>query len=208
MACAWHSARLPVAGSAVTAGGYVVQLVDDPNHAATLRLEWARRAEWDDWSRHSEGCYVLRTNVTDWPPDELWKTYIQLTEAEAAFRIHKTELSLRPIWHQRADRVQAHILVCFLAYVLWKTLAQWQKRAGLGNSPRTLLDQIGSIQSADIILPIAATPEREFAPPLRRASRSLASHPPRSPRPPPSRSPPPPGAQRTNVVPTAGPKRP
>jgi hypothetical protein len=69
---------------------------------------------------------------------------------------------LRPIWHQRADRVQTHILVCFLAYVLWKTLEQWQKRAGLGNSPRTLLDQIGSIQSADVILPIAATPEREL----------------------------------------------
>jgi transposase len=144
------------------AGRYDVRLVDDPSHAATLRLEWTRRAEWDDWSRHSEGCYVLRTNVTDWTTDELWKTYIQLTEAEAAFRIHKTELSLRPIWHQRADRVQAHILVCFLAYVLWKTLEQWQKRAGLGNSPRTLLDQIGSIQSADIILPIAATPEREL----------------------------------------------
>jgi transposase len=144
------------------AGRYVVHLVDDPSHPATLRLEWARRAEWDDWSRHSEGCYVLRTNVTDWTTDELWKTYIQLTEAEAAFRIHKTELSLRPIWHQRADRVQAHILVCFLAYVLWKTLEQWQKRAGLGNSPRTLLDQIGSIQSADVILPIAATPAREL----------------------------------------------
>jgi len=144
------------------AGRYDVRLVDDPSHAATLRLEWTRRAEWDDWSRHSEGCYVLRTNVTDWTTDELWKTYIQLTEAEAAFRIHKTELSLRPIWHQRADRVQAHILVCFLAYVLWKTLEQWQKRAGLGNSPRTLLDQIGSIQSADVILPIAATPEREL----------------------------------------------
>jgi hypothetical protein len=144
------------------AGRYVVRLVDDPSLAATLRLEWARRAEWDDWSRHSEGCYVLRTNVTDWTTDELWKTYIQLTEAVAAFRIHKTELSLRPIWHQRADRVQAHILVCFLAYVLWKTLEQWQKRAGLGNSPRTLLDQIGSIQSADVILPIAATPKREL----------------------------------------------
>lgn len=144
------------------AGRYVVRLVDDPSHAATLRLEWARRTEWDDWSRHSEGCYVLRTNVTDWTTDALWKTYIQLTEAEAAFRIHKTELSLRPIWHQRADRVQAHILVCFLAYVLWKSLEQWQKRAGLGNSPRTLLDQIGSIQSADVILPIAATPEREL----------------------------------------------
>ena len=47
---------------------------------------------------------MLRTNVTDWTPEQLWKTYIQLTEAEAAFRIHKTELSLRPIWHQRSER--------------------------------------------------------------------------------------------------------
>jgi len=61
---------------------------------------------------------VLRTNVTDWTPDELWRTYVQLTDAEAAFRIQKSELGIRPVWHQRADRVQAHILVCFLAYVL------------------------------------------------------------------------------------------
>lgn len=53
-------------------------------------------------------------------------TYIQLSEAEAAFRIHKSDLSIRPIWHQRTERVQAHILVCFLAYLLWKTLEQWQ----------------------------------------------------------------------------------
>ena len=56
-------------------------------------------------------------------------------------RIHKSDLSLRPIWHQKVERVQAHILVCFLAYVLWKTLEQWQQRAGLGNSPRTILNR-------------------------------------------------------------------
>lgn len=148
--------------NARAAGRYEVCVHDDDSHPSGLRFEWHARAEWDDWSRHSEGCYVLRTNVTDWTPEELWKTYIQLTEAEAAFRIHKTELSLRPIWHQRADRVQAHILVCFLAYVLWKTLEQWQIRAGLGNSPRTILDELGVIQSADVILPTATTPEREL----------------------------------------------
>lgn len=141
---------------------YLVQVIDDPSRAATLRLQWSIRAEWDDWSRHSEGCYVLRTNITDWTAQELWTTYIQLTEAEAAFRIHKTELSLRPIWHQRADRVQAHILVCFLAYVLWKTLEQWQIRAGLGSSPRTILDELACIQSTDVVLPTATTPEREL----------------------------------------------
>jgi len=50
--------------------------------------------------------------------EALWRTYIQLTKAEAAFRIHRSELSIRPIWHQRETRVLAHILVCFLAYVL------------------------------------------------------------------------------------------
>lgn len=144
------------------AGRYSVDVREDDTHPSGLRLEWRVRAEWDDWSRHSEGCYVLRTNVSDWTPEELWKTYIQLTEAEAAFRIHKTELSLRPIWHQRADRVQAHILVCFLAYVMWKTLEQWQMRAGLGNSPRTILDELGAIQSTDVILPTASAPEREL----------------------------------------------
>jgi len=94
-----------------------------------LRLSCAVRPQWDEWARNSEGCYLLRTNIADWDAEQLWRTYIQLSEAEAAFRIHKSELSIRPIWHQREDRVQAHILVCFLAYV-WKTLEQWQSRAG------------------------------------------------------------------------------
>lgn len=135
------------------AGRYVIEFVPDPTHPAGVRLDWSARPEWDDWARWSEGCYVLRTNVTDWSPDELWRTYIQLTDAEAAFRIQKSELGIRPVWHQRADRVQAHILVCFLAYVLWKTLEQWQRRAGLGQSPRTIFDELRRIQSTDIVLP-------------------------------------------------------
>jgi hypothetical protein len=71
--------------------------------------------------QNSSGCYMLRSNVTDWSPEDLWRAYIQLTEAEAAFHIHKSDLAIRPVWHQREDRVQAHILVCFLSYVLWKT---------------------------------------------------------------------------------------
>jgi hypothetical protein len=100
--------------------------------------------------------------VRDWSSEELWRTYIQLTEAEAAFRIHKSDLSIRPIWHQKAERVQAHILVCFLAYVLWKTLEQWQQRAGLGSSPRTILEEIGRIQSTDVVVPLADEPGREL----------------------------------------------
>ena len=101
----------------------------------------------------SEGAYLLRTNIEDWSDEQLWRAYIQLTQAEAAFRIHKDQLRVRPIWHQREDRVLAHILVCFLAFVLWKSLEMWQQRAGLGNSPRTVLDELVRIQSHDVILP-------------------------------------------------------
>jgi hypothetical protein len=76
-------------------------LVDDPTTSAKLRLRWSTRVEWDDWSRHSEGCYVLRSNVNDWTPEALWQTYVQLTEAEDAFRVHKSDLSIRPIWHHK-----------------------------------------------------------------------------------------------------------
>lgn len=144
------------------AARYLIRLTDDPAPPAGLRLDWSARPEWDDWARLSEGCYVLRTNVQDWTAEELWKTYIQLTDAEAAFRIHKSQLSIRPIWHQRADRVQAHILVCFLAYVLWKTLEQWQSRAGLGNSPRTILEELARIDSTDVVLPTVTTPQRDL----------------------------------------------
>ena len=135
------------------AARYVIEFVPAPTVPAGVRLTWAARPEWDDWARWSEGCYVLRSNIVDWSPEDLWRTYIQLTEAEAAFRIQKSELGIRPVWHQRADRVQAHVLVCFLAYVLWKTLEQWQRRAGLGQSPRTILEELHRVQSADIILP-------------------------------------------------------
>jgi hypothetical protein len=108
---------------------------------------------FDDWAALSEGAYLLRSNIDDWSDQKLWKAYIQLTQAEAAFRIQKDQLNLRPIWHQREDRVQAHILVCFLAFVLWKSLEMWQSRAGLGNSPRTILAELARIQSHDVVLP-------------------------------------------------------
>jgi transposase len=144
------------------AGRYEIRVEDDATKPSGLRLAWSAKPEWDDWAQHSEGTYVLRTNVHEWSEEELWRTYIQLTEAEAAFRIHKTDLSIRPIWHQKAERVEAHILVCFLAYVLWKTLDQWQQRAGLGNSPRTILEELARIQSTDVVLPLADGSRREL----------------------------------------------
>jgi transposase len=117
------------------------------------RLVWKKVEKWRDWAALSEGCYLLRTNVSDWSDEELWKAYIQLTEAEGAFRIHKSDLRLRPIWHQKEERVQAHILVCFLAYVLWKTLGQKCRRAGLGDEPRRVFEELGEIELVDVVLP-------------------------------------------------------
>jgi transposase len=122
---------------------------------AGFRVTVAYNASFDNWATLSEGAYLLRSNISDWNDQQLWKAYIQLTQAEAAFRIQKDQLNVRPIWHQREDRVQAHILVCFLAFVLWKSLEMWQQRGGLGNSPRTILEELARIQSHDVVLPTA-----------------------------------------------------
>jgi transposase len=119
----------------------------------SARIDWSKIEATRDWTTLSSGCYLLRTNVSDWSDEELWKAYIQLTEAEAAFRIHKSDLSIRPIWHQKEERVLAHIFVCFLAYVLWKTLAQLCSKAGLGDEPRRVLSELSEIRSLDVVLP-------------------------------------------------------
>ena len=94
-----------------------------------------------------------RQRKGDWDAEELWRAYIHLTDAEAAFRIQKSDLRIRPVWHQTAGRVQAHLLVCFLACVLRKTLAGWMSRAGLGNSPTTVLEELARIKSTDVVAP-------------------------------------------------------
>lgn len=144
------------------AARYSISLLQDKTTPAGVKLKWNARPEWDDWARLTEGTYILRSNIHDWTDQQLWNTYIQLTEAEAAFRIQKSDLCIRPIWHHKQDRIKAHILICFLAYVLWKTLQQWQSRAGLGDSPRTILTEFSRIQSADIALPLADGSKREL----------------------------------------------
>jgi transposase len=117
------------------------------------RLTWTKKESLRKWATLTDGCYVLRSNVQDWTDEELWQAYMQLTEAESAFRIQKSDLSIRPIWHQKEHRVLAHILVCFLAYVLWKTLAQLCHGAGLGDEPRRVLDELGELRVMDVVLP-------------------------------------------------------
>jgi len=74
-------------------------------------------------------------------------------QVEKAFRIQKGDLSIRPVWHQKSDRVQSHILVCFLAYVLWKTLGRLCRHAGMGDEPRKVLHELAHIKLTDVILP-------------------------------------------------------
>lgn len=131
----------------------VIERLPKGSGKAHLRVTWTRNEAWSDWATLSEGCYLLRSNVTDMDAPSLWKHYIQLTDAEWAFRITKDELVVRPIWHQKEDRVKAHILVCFLAYVLWKTLGGWMNMSGLGDAPRTLLEELAKIKSGDVVLP-------------------------------------------------------
>jgi hypothetical protein len=133
-----------------SAGLFEVEVVEEQGETT---IRWNKNEKWRAWAKLNEGCYLLRTNVTDWPAEDLWKAYIQLTEAEAAFRIHKSDLKIRPIWHQKEDRVLAHILVCFLAYVLWKTLHQMTVASGLGDEPRRIFDELSKISLVDVVLP-------------------------------------------------------
>lgn len=138
---------------------FTIEVRESARHGSGLELVVKENQAWQLWNERSAGCYLLRSNVTGWTEEELWRTYIQLTEAEAAFHIQKSDLSIRPVWHQREDRVRAHIFVCFLAYALWKTLEQWQVHAKLGNSPRMILEELRQLQSVDVVMPIVGGPE-------------------------------------------------
>jgi transposase len=134
-----------------------------------------------------DGAYVLQSNRSGWTAQEFWKTYMQLVVAEKAFRVLKSELRLRPVWHQYSGRVQAHVFVCVLAYVLWKTLDHMAKQAGLLTrihksaegryrqaipkprpmTPEVILRELARIQIGDIVL--EATDGRQLL--LRRVAR-------------------------------------
>ena len=131
-----------------------------------LRLDWQKLPDRDEWRQAREGAYLLRTNLTAATPSEFWNKYIQLTEAEAAFRVLKSELRIRPLFHQLEGRVKAHILVAFLGYALWVTLKHLLRRKRLELSPGRVLALLSTIQSADIILP--TTDGREIR--LRRVT--------------------------------------
>jgi transposase len=129
----------------------------DPADARNTRLHitYARREERRTWARMTEGVYLLRTNLRARDSRELWKAYIQLYQAEAAFRILKSDLGIRPIYHQKGTRVKAHIMVCFLALAMMKGLEQWMSVSGLGSAPRKLIEEIREVVQLDLVVPHA-----------------------------------------------------
>lgn len=119
-----------------------------------LHLSWQRREPTgESWAERTAGHYLLRANFSgDLTPDQLWRAYIQLTEIEAAFRSFKTDLGLRPIFHQTEDRVKAHILICFLALAMRKTFELRLENYGLGRSVGKVLSELRAWQSMDVVL--------------------------------------------------------
>jgi transposase len=149
-----------------------------------VRLIWEMKADRKDWRELREGAYMLRTNLKADTAEQLWSQYMQLTEAEASFRALKSELSIRPLFHQKERRVKAHVMVAFLGYALWVTLKHVLKRrpaivpapsrSGVNNaeplSPMKALALLSMLQSADIVLP--TTDGREIR--LRRVTEADA----------------------------------
>jgi transposase len=135
--------------------------------AEGVRLSWQMKEDRKNWRESREGAYLLRTNLKAETAEELWTKYMQLTEAEASFRALKSELSIRPLFHQLEPRVKAHVMVAFLGYALWVTLKHLLKRrpaivpkpstSGVDNgqplSPMRALALLSTLQSADIVLP-------------------------------------------------------
>ncbi len=118
-----------------------------------LRLIWRQKPEQQQWLEAREGAYLLRTNLTVDGAADLWKKYMQLTEVEAAFRTLKSELAIRPLFHQLEKRVKAHVLVAFLGYALQVTLKHLLKRSASEYSPAEALKRLAEIRSVDIVLP-------------------------------------------------------
>jgi len=135
---------------------FEIELLDDADRPAGVRIRYRSIRKWRSWAALSEGCYLLRTNLSGKTPEDLWRTYIQLTDVEEAFKTEKTELAIRPIWHQLERRVRAHVLFSFLAYAMWKTLQTWMERSGLGRGARTVIEQFARIKAADVVLPTTA----------------------------------------------------
>ena len=133
---------------------YEVEVLTDKNATKAIGLSIVKKEASLSWAEQSHGAYMLRTNWTEADPAVIWKRYIQLTQVEDAFRVSKSDLHLRPVFHQKTERVDAHILVCFLTLAMWRTLEMWMKSKGLGDCARQLLKEVETIKSMDVVLPV------------------------------------------------------
>ena len=129
------------------------ELVRDEKGRA-IALELSCPVKEGEHPTRAKGAYLLRTNCTETDPAKLWRWYMQLTQAEAAFRTAKSDIGLRPVYHQKTERVEAHLLVCFLSLALWRTLEMWMSGKGLGSSARKLVEAVGTIRSMDLSVPV------------------------------------------------------
>jgi transposase len=134
----------------------------------TFKLEWDKYRQW----RRREGRYLLRTNLTDRDPKLLWEYYLQLVEIEGAFKLLKDDLQLRPIYHQKASRIEAHIFVAFLAYCLSVTLRGQLRQLAPGLTSRAVLEKVATIQMVDAHFP--TTDGRELV--FRRYTQPEKDH--------------------------------
>jgi transposase len=162
----------------------VTEITIDKNKR--LAIDIKKDEDRCQWALQSGGSYILRTNWTEADPKTIWKRYIQLTEVEDAFRTEKHDLGMRPIFHQKKDRTQAHIMVCFLALAMWRTLQQWMKVSGLGTAPRKFIEEIREVRSLDVVLPakdktirlrVVSTPSKELKVLLQRMKILLPGRP-------------------------------
>lgn len=124
---------------------------------ARLTITVSKNEDRYNWALTTSGSYLLRTNWPERDPQELRKTYIELTQVEDAFRTTKSDLGMRPIFHQKKDRTQAHILVYFLSLAMWRMLSHWMSCTGIGSAPRKLLEELREIKSLDVLLPTRET---------------------------------------------------
>ena len=125
----------------------VKALTNDQGQAYGLSI--ACKVDRTQWAQQAQGAYLLQSNWPEKDPIKFWAWYMQLQQAEAAFRTSKSDLKLRPIFHHKTERVEAHILVCFLALAMWRTLEMWMKGKGLGTCARQLVGEIATIKSMD-----------------------------------------------------------
>jgi len=170
---------------------FTVEVLREESTGKAIGLEITPKKVPQTWAQQSHGAYLLRTNCTEQDPAELWRWYIQLTQAEEAFRISKSDLHLRPVFHHKTERVEAHILVCFLTLAMWRTLEMWMRGKGLGDCSRQLLKEVSTVSSMDVVLPVRAAkagitdlrlrvvarPDRQVAELLTRLGLELPSAP-------------------------------